>query len=148
MPYCTQSDILEQLPEEELIAVTDDNGLGEVDASAVARAIADGDAEIDTYCGGRYTVPFTTVPAIIRKLSVDLAIYHLYGRRKGTLPEERKGRYESAVRLLRDIAKDLVTLGVSDPAPTSDDGVEITTSRTDRKFTIGRGSTAGTLDNY
>ena len=116
MPYCTQSDILEQLDSEILVQLTDDAGTGSADASVVERAIADADSEIDAYCGRRYTVPFAAVPGIIRKLSVDIAIYHLYGRRTaGDVPDGRKGRYANAVRLLEHISKGLVTLGGQDP---------------------------------
>ena len=116
MPYCTQDDILEQLDSEILVQLTDDAGTGSADASVVERAIADADSEIDAYCGRRYTVPFAAVPGIIRKLSVDIAIYHLYGRRTaGDVPDGRKGRYGNAVRLLEHISKGLVTLGGQDP---------------------------------
>ena len=116
MPYCTQDDILEQLDSEILVQLTDDAGTGSADASVVERAIADADSEIDAYCGRRYTVPFAAVPGIIRKLSVDIAIYHLYGRRTaGDVPDGRKGRYANAVRLLEHISKGLVTLGGQDP---------------------------------
>jgi len=120
--YCTQDDLIEQITEEELIELTDDAGSGDADADAVARAIADADAEIDSYCGARYAVPFSTVPAIVRKVSVDIAVYNLLTRRahlRGAVPEERQKRYENAVRLLREIAKGIVTLGASAPAPTT-----------------------------
>jgi len=81
MAYSTQADILEQLSEAHLIQLTDDAGAGTVDADVVSRAIADADAEIDSYCATKYDTPFTTVPAVIRKLSVDMAIYNVYARR-------------------------------------------------------------------
>lgn len=117
MSYCTQADILEALDQETLIQLTDDADAGSVDESVVERAVSDADSEIDAYCGRRYSVPFATVPAIIRKLSVDIAIYHLYGRRAaGDIPEARKARYTNAVRLLEHISKGIVTLGGDDPA--------------------------------
>jgi phage gp36-like protein len=149
MPYCTQSDILEQLDESELIQLTDDDDLGVVDVSVVTRAIADADAEIDGYCGTRYTVPFATVPDIIRKFSVDVAIYNLYARRRGA-PEDRKQRYDAALRFLRDIAKGVASLGVNAPADDDDSGPAVTTSKSDRVFTRGRSSdnSSGSLDNF
>lgn len=117
MPYSTQPDILEAIDEETLIQLTDDAGAGAVDASVVERMISDADSEIDAYCGRRYTVPFVTAPGIIRKLSVDIAIYHLYGRRAaGDVPEARKARYSNAVRLLEHISKGVVSLGGEDPS--------------------------------
>ncbi|MFH1984125.1 MAG: DUF1320 domain-containing protein [Pseudomonadota bacterium] len=114
MAYCTQSDMLEQISQDEVIQLTDDAGSGAIDADVVTRAIADADGEIDAYCGKRYAVPFSTVPAIIRKLSVDMAIYNLFARREGA-PDDRSKRYDSAIRLLRDVGKGAVSLGADDP---------------------------------
>ena len=118
MPYCTQSDLLEQISETELIGLSDDAGAGAIDATVIARSIADADAEIDTYCASRYTVPFATVPAMIRKVSVDVAIYNLFARRRGA-PDDRKERYKNALRFLEAVAKGDVTLGADDPEAAS-----------------------------
>jgi len=112
--YSTKADILESLSEAELIDLTDDADLGVVDDAVVDRAIADADAEIDAYCGSRHQVPFAAVPAMIRKVSVDIAIYNLYARRRGA-PADRKERYDNAIRFLRGVADGTVSLGVGDP---------------------------------
>jgi phage gp36-like protein len=134
MPYCTQSDILEQISLDQLIAATDDTNAGIVDVSAVARAIADADAEIDGYAAGRYTVPFATVPAMIRKMSVDISIYHIFSRRMGA-PAFRKERYDNAVRFLKSVAGGVVSLGADDPGSAAADGIEASTTEDDRIFT-------------
>ena len=115
--YAAQADILEQLDGDILIQLTDDADAGTVDADMVTRAIADADAEIDGYCGKRYSVPFSTVPAIVRKFSVDIAIYNLYARRKGA-PDDRKQRSDNAVKFLANVAKGLISLGEDDPDST------------------------------
>ena len=114
----------------------------------VTRATADADAEINSYCASHYEVPFSTAPAIVRKLSVDIAIYNLYARRKGA-PDDRKQRYDSAVRFLRDISAGKASLGSIEPDD-SDGGPEATTVKSDRTFTMGKLSdgSVGTLDNY
>ncbi len=149
MSYCAQSDILDQLDEDRLIQLTDDEDAGTADADIVTKAIADADAEIDSYCGTRYDLPFSPAPAIIRKLSVDVAIYNLYARRKGA-PEDRQKRYDNAVRILRDISKGLISLGVDAPSDDDDSGPETTTAKSDRIFSSGKSSdgSSGTLDNY
>lgn len=148
MAYSAQTDILEQLDEDILIQLTDDVDAGVVDDDAVTRAIADADSEIDSYCGAHYEVPFSDVPAMVRKLSVDISIYNLYARRKGA-PEDRKQRYDSAIRFLRDISTGKASLGSTAPDD-SDGGPEATTKKSDRKFSLGRDSdnSSGTLDNY
>jgi phage gp36-like protein len=133
MPYCAKSDLLLQISEAVLIQLTDDNGQGAVVDSVITTSVSDADDEIDSYCGGRYTVPFAAAPGIIKKLSVDIAIYNLYARRKGA-PEDRKTRYDAAVRLLRDVSRGLVTLGADAPSPvTTGDTVAVTGN--DRLFT-------------
>ncbi len=148
MAYSAKADILEQLDEDVLVQLTDDADAGVVDDDVVTRAIADADSEIDSYCAAHYEVPFSTVPAMVRKLSVDIAIYNLYARRKGA-PEDRKARYDSAIRFLRDVSTGKASLGSTEPDE-SDGGPEATTKKSDRAFTIGRSSdsSAGTLDNY
>jgi len=149
MSYCAKSDILEQLDEDVLIQLTDDDDVGAVDDDVVTRAIADADAEIDSYCGTRYDVPFSSVPVMIRKVSVDIAIYNLYARRKGA-PEDRKERYDDAVSFLKGVSKGLATLGGDAPSTDDDSGPEVTTKKSDRIFSVGRDSdsSTGTLDNY
>lgn len=149
MAYCTQSDLTEQMSTDELVQLTDDTGAGAVDISVAVRAIADADAEIDGYCATRYAVPFATVPALIRKVSVEIAIYNLYARRQGA-PEDRRRRYEDAVRWLKDVARGVVALGADAPAEASDGGPETTVAKRDRIFSLGRASdgSSGSLDNY
>lgn len=150
MAYSIQTDLEEQISQTELIQLTDDTGSGEVDTSAVARAVADADAEIDSYCGSRYTVPFSPVPVMIRKLSVDIALYNLYSRRALEVAEERQKRYDNAVRFLRDLAKGLISLGADTPAEPSDGLPQANRTKDDRIFSMGKSSdnSSGSLDNY
>jgi phage gp36-like protein len=149
MSYCTQADILEQLDEDVLVQLTDDDDIGVVDGDVVTRAIADADAEIDSYCGTRHDLPFSPVPVMVRKLSVDLSIYNLYARRRG-VSEDRQKRYDNAIRFLQDVARGRITLGADAPTPDSDGGPEATTTKSDRVFSMGRSSdgSTGTLDNF
>ncbi|MFZ5774029.1 MAG: gp436 family protein [Thermodesulfobacteriota bacterium] len=120
MPYATLADILEQLPEIELIGLTDDAGAGTVDDAVVDRAIADADAFIDAHCQGRYPVPLSPAPSIIRSLSVDLAIYNLFSRRPVVeVPEARKDRRQTAIGFLVKVAEGKILLGAASPEPTT-----------------------------
>ncbi len=114
MAYCLKADLLEKVDESILIQLTDDDGLGVVADDVVTKAIEDADAEIDGYCGKRYSVPFSTVPGMIKKLSQDIALYNLFQRRSGAT-EEKKRDYENAIRFLRDVSKGAVSLGADDP---------------------------------
>ena len=151
MAYSIQADIEEQISTDELIELTDDTGSNAVDPSVISRAIEDADAEIDSYCGGHYAVPFSSVPLMIRKLSVDMAVYHLFSRRSVLkVPEERQKRYDNAIRFLRDVSKGVISLGANAPADPKGNSAQATRTEDDRIFTIGKNSddSAGTLDNY
>lgn len=136
MSYCTQNDILNQVPMDDLIQLTDDAGTGAVDEDNVDRAIADADAMIDAYCQGRYSVPLTTVPDMIRQVSVDIAIYNLYSRRD-MAPDMRDARYKNAVRFLEKVAGGQIELGAATPAPTTS-GAAVEIDQEDRAFTRTR----------
>lgn len=73
------------------------------DSGVVDECIAKADAEIDSYLGVKYTVPFSTVPARVESLSQDIAIYYLFTRRSVT-PEMREINYKNAIAYLRDVA--------------------------------------------
>ena len=133
MAYSTQSEILDQMDEDVLIQLTDDDDAGVVDTDVVTQKIADADALIDGYCGARYAVPFTTVPALVLKFSVDIAIYNLYGRRKGA-PEDRRNRFKEAVDFLKGVAAGNNSLGENDPAA-GETSFELSSNNPDRIFT-------------
>jgi phage gp36-like protein len=114
MPYCTLDDLKEKISEEELIQLTDDEETGLIVTSRTDRAIADADAKIDGYCAVRFSVLFEPVPPLVRKLSVDIAIYNLLQRRQGA-DEDRERDYKDAIQYLQDIAKGKATPGVQPP---------------------------------
>jgi phage gp36-like protein len=122
MAYSTQPDLVEQLSEAELIQLSDDAGIGIINAAVVIRAIADADEEINGYIGSRMAVPLTTVPGIIRKMSVEIAIYNLYARRQDSVPETRKDRYRNAVAFLVKVGEGKLSLGASDPTGSPPEG--------------------------
>lgn len=133
MSYCTLDDIRKMLPEELIVQLTDDEAAGSLNQARVEEAISQADSEIDSYCGGRYAVPFSAVPDIVKKLSADIAIYNLYSRLVRDMPEVRADRYRSAVRQLEAIACGKLSLGV-DPAPgASSEGRAETNTETDKK---------------
>ena len=116
MSYIVQADLLAQVSEAQLVQLTDDETIGVVNTTRVSQAIADADAEIDGYVATRYAVPVAApVPALLKKLSIDITIYNLW-RRRQKIPELVRTAYEDAIKKLEQIAKGTITLGV-DPAP-------------------------------
>jgi phage gp36-like protein len=135
MAYSTLDDIRKLLPEEELIALTDDEGLGSVNLSRVDEAVSQADAEVDSYCGTRYSVPVSPAPALLKKLSVDIAIHALYSRTVQSMPEVRSERYRAAIRQLESIARGTLTLGVQEAEAAEDGGAETNKATDDAVFT-------------
>jgi len=123
MPYSAVADIRDALDEAVLIYLTDDEGAGLVDEDRVTAAIAAADAEIEGYCQKRYDLPFDPVPAIIRTLSVDIAVYKLFTRRgfrEDSADKAVAEKYKNAVRMLKDIASGVLQIGTGatpHPAP-------------------------------
>lgn len=157
MAYATQGELERLIAPAVLVQLADDNADGVADATVVAEALEWADDQINAYCGSRYQVPFTTVPGVINKTAVDLALYHLYTRRSSAdVPPIRKERYEAAIRFLERAADGKVSLGVQ-PAPAEDEASQDSPKTTvdadageDRIFTIRKDSTgkAGTLDHF
>ena len=133
MAYATLADLKKLIPETAIIQLTDDENAGTVNQARVDEAIFQADAEIDSYCGARYTVPFVTVPGIVRKMSVDIAIYNLYSRKVEEIPETRAERYKNAIRQLEAIATGKITIGEPEAEVPETGGVGITSA--DRIFT-------------
>lgn len=137
MPYCTLDDIKGQIPEANIIQLTDDEGLGVVNQSRVDKAISVADSVIDGYLRGRYTLPLSTVPELIKTIAIDITVYKLYERRlELEMPEAMSNRYKNAIKLLDQIQKGLVKLGIESPETGPGQGHYKTNKTTeDRIFT-------------
>lgn len=116
MPYCVLNDIVNAIPEENLIQLTDDAGLGVIDNVKINDAISYAGQLIDGYLRGRYPVPLSPVPELIKRLAVDLAVFYLYSRRfELEMPETMIERRRECIKLLEHIQQGKVLLGVETP---------------------------------
>lgn len=116
MAYCTLADL--PAPEEDLIQLTDDAGTGAPVAAIIDQFIAVADELVDGYLRGRYPLPLTPTPGIIKVCSADIALYRLYGRRAHVVaPKDLADRYKNALKILENIQKGSITL----PGATSAD---------------------------
>lgn len=114
MTYATQQDLIDRFGAEELTQLTDraTPPAGAIDATVVARALADADEEINGYLAARYQLPLATTPQVLVRLAADLARYALHDDRA---TEQVTRRRNDAVAFLRSISKGEVNLGL-DPA--------------------------------
>lgn len=111
--YCRIEDIRQYLTEEDLVQLTNDRGTGTVDMQKVEQAISYAGGLINAYLRGRYSVPLSPVPELVKKLCVELAVYELYSRRLClSMPEGLVERRKEIIKLLEHIQKGFVKLGI------------------------------------
>jgi phage gp36-like protein len=107
--YSTKADIETYLSIDQLAKLTSESGDG-VDDKVINGAIADADSEIDGYCVSQYpsSVPFVTVPTLIKTLSIKIAIHNLFSKRimsfGGEIPKSYSDMYDNCVNTLKQIA--------------------------------------------
>lgn len=102
MPYATAQDMVEQFGEREVIALSDREGVGVSDDAIIDRALADADAEIDSYLAGRYTLPLAGAYPTLKRHACNMARYYLSGS-DVTEVEAVRARYKDAIRFLESI---------------------------------------------
>lgn len=122
MSYATIQNAKDLYGEEYVLQSVDRDSNGEPDTTSLTNAFAQASSEMDTYLGVRYSVPLSSpVPEIVKQFCVDIAIYKLSSHPGGGLTEEKRKRYEDAIKWLTNLAKGVVTLplpGTSeDPQP-------------------------------
>lgn len=111
MGYSTLPDLLALLPEETLVKLSNDQGgATTVDAANIEAAIAQADRIIDGYVGLQRSVPLDPVPGLIRIISANLAVCHLY-RRRNQLPEIWESQYKADLAVLAKIASGQLSFG-------------------------------------
>ena len=114
MSYCSQTDLIARFGRDELVQLTDRDGIGDIDAVVLDRAIADADAEIDAQLHARYTVPITPVPAVLIAKVCDLVRYYLHDKVTTELVAQR---YHDAMVWLGQVRDGKIDLGVASPGP-------------------------------
>lgn len=115
MPYATVTDLQDRLGEPRLIQLTDlgDPPIGLVDQAVAQKALDDADAEIDGYLVGRYTVPMSPFPAVLRVHAVTIAHYRLLS---SAVDDATKDDYKATRAYLMSVAKGDVMLTPPDQA--------------------------------
>lgn len=144
MSYSALADLQAAVESALLVQLTDDAASGSVDSAKIARAIADADAVIDAHLRAHYSTPLASpTPALVRMLSVDLALHQLYERRAAHfgMPEHMRDKHKNAMALLGKIREGAIDLGIEPPPAES--SAEVATYQTsDQHFT------ADTLEDF
>ncbi|MDO8180157.1 MAG: DUF1320 family protein [Undibacterium sp.] len=110
MSYCAKSDMIAAFGEEELIQLTDRQFAATVDESVLALAIAAAEAEINIWLAGSYTLPLSSVPAVLTRMACDFTRYIL----SGDIAEDHaiSIRYRDQMKKLQAIASGKASLGL------------------------------------
>jgi phage gp36-like protein len=109
--YCTLDHIKMLISMQTLLLLCDDDNVGAIVTTPpntaflnVEYAISQADNLIDSYIGGRYTLPLTAVPGLIRDASANLAACNLYGRKLDIeTPQGVLERRKMVIKWLDDI---------------------------------------------
>lgn len=112
MTYATQQDLIDRFGAGMLLGLTDraTPPTGLIDATVVAKALADTDAVVNGYIRARYIVPLAAVPPQIADIAAAIAIWKLHTFK----PDEKIAEdYRDALKALREISAGVITLEVA-----------------------------------
>ena len=134
MTYASQSDLVERFGTPRLVDLTDraDPPAGTIDEGVIADALANTDAAIDGYLLGRYILPLTAVPDLLRDLAISIAIYKLHG---DTVSDKISTDYASALKTLTLISSGTIRLNVAGVEPAASAGTGVRSTDRDKPLT-------------
>jgi phage gp36-like protein len=114
MSYASPNDMVARYPNRDLVQLTnEDPTQTAVNTTALQQVVDDASAEIDGYLEGRFALPLLDPPAVLNRLTCDIAMYRLQALRPSHDVTDARKRYEDAVSLLLKVARGEVTLGLS-----------------------------------
>ncbi|MCC5636319.1 DUF1320 domain-containing protein [Nostoc sp. CHAB 5844] len=109
MSYATAADMIAAFSEQEILELSniDYPDATTINQNVVNRAIADAQAQLDSYLAVRYKVPLVVVPAVLRNYTCDVARYILD---KDKPREEVSRRRDLVFYYLKDLAANKASL--------------------------------------
>lgn len=114
MIYATSDDMIARYPNRDLVQLTnEDPTQTTVNTAPIDQAIEDASSEIDGYLESRFALPLTDPPAVLNRLTCDIAMYRLQSLRPLHDLADARRRYDDALSLLLRVARGEVTLGLA-----------------------------------
>lgn len=119
--YVTREEIERLIPADVLARLADLNRDSVEDPGVVDDRLEYACDEVDSYCQTRYSVPFSTVPSIVRSIAARIARYHIHtihgldfnqGADQGI-----RADYKDAIAFLTKVGKGDVALAVQETNP-------------------------------
>lgn len=111
MTYATRQNLADRYTESEVAQRE-----SALPAGAVAQALSDADAEIDSYLAPRYAVPLSPVPAYVVRVACAIARYRLLGQ---AADDQARKDYEDARAWLRDVGAGRAQITGVAPVPSA-----------------------------
>ncbi|QHN04423.1 DUF1320 domain-containing protein [Granulicella sp. WH15] len=104
MAYAAQSDLVPgRIQSLTLAQLTGDGRPPEIDPGVVSEKLDEASGQVELYCRLRYKLPLQPTNELVG-LTCTIAIYLLYSRRTGPIPEAVTNNYQDAMKMLRDIS--------------------------------------------
>ncbi len=124
--YCTLADLKLAVPERTLIELTNDTTTDygapaptTINTDIVESAVRQAEEIVDAHLRGRYNLPLSPVPTVIKDVTVNLARHWLYARRPegAALPDTVSQTFKASMHMLEKIRDNKLTIG--DPSGTA-----------------------------
>jgi phage gp36-like protein len=134
MSYTSQDELTKRYGTPMLLDLTDRASppAGTIDSDVVTEALVNADAAIDGYLLGRYILPLSTTPPLLKDLAQAIAIYKLH---RNSVPDMTASDYASALATLKLIASGTVRLNVAGVEPTASSATGVRTTDRDKPLT-------------
>lgn len=129
MAYASVQDMVDRFGQTEMIRLTTPDGaeMVSLDADAIARALEEASAQIDTYLRKRYLVPLSAAPYEIRRAACHMARYDLsMGENREPGEQVRLARKE-VMDWLQQIASGAVLLDLDEVQSGDDSYAQVST---------------------
>ncbi len=117
--YASLDDLRARFSERELIQLTDDTNVDEIDQVRIEQALTSATGIIDSYLAARYALPLARVPEVLVDIACDIARHKLY---RDTPPDGVKSNSDRAIRALEQISKGIMKIDAGAPEQTARDG--------------------------
>lgn len=113
--YLSPEELLAFMPGKSVAQLTNDDPKAEkADMAKVQEAVRAAEELADGYLRGRYALPLSTVPTLLRDVVRTIARFKLYERRpESKMPDTVLETYKAAVKTLEQIRSGRITLGVA-----------------------------------
>lgn len=133
--YCSLSDLQKYKDPAVYVQITNDDNGSAADEDIVDEIINKSCNIIDSFIAGRYALPLSVTPNIIRNIAIDLTVKFLYDRRLSVKDEIIEYAYSEAMKLLGLIRDGKLCIPELEEADKKTSAYGVSTKCGDRFFT-------------